>query len=98
MSRSKRNPITGDIETKETYLIGRPKKIEQQIKNKTMNLKLEEEINPLGESKYYLMWKKEGTDFFSPIGYYTEKDKALAAFETAKLGLEKSNTITIASI
>jgi len=98
MSRIKRNPITGDWETRESYLIGRPMKIEQQIKNKTMNLKLEEEINPLGESKYYLMWKKEGTDIFAPIGYYTEKDKALAAFETAKLGLEKSNTKTIASI
>ncbi len=63
-----------------------------------MNLKLEEEINPLGESKYYLMWKKEGSDIFQPIGFYTKKDKALTAFETAKLGLDKSTTQTILSI
>lgn len=62
-----------------------------------MNLKLEEEINPLGESKYYLMWRKEGSDVFQPIGFYTEKGKALAAFETAKRGIEKATTEIIAS-
>ena len=62
-----------------------------------MNLKLEEEINPLGQSKYYLLWKKEGSLVFQPIGYYTEKDKALEAFETAKQGIQKSTTQILAS-
>ena len=62
-----------------------------------MNLKLEEEINPLGQSKYYLLWRKEGSEVFQPIGFYTEKDQALAAFETAKQGIEKSTTQILAS-
>jgi hypothetical protein len=85
MSRIKRNPITGDFETKESYQIGRAKvnRTEQTMRT----LRIDKETTPLGETKFYLMYQPDEFAVWSPIGFSHDEATILSQYETAKANL-----------
>jgi hypothetical protein len=85
MSRIKRNPITGDFETKESYQIGRAKV--NRTKQTMRTLRIDKEITPLGETMFYLMYQPNEWSVFTAIGFSNKEETILSQYETAKANI-----------
>jgi hypothetical protein len=61
-------------------------------------LRIDKETNPLGETKYFLMYQTEDSPIFTPIGFSYDEATILEKYETAKaniLNLMKTTTEVI---
>jgi hypothetical protein len=85
MSRIKRNPITGDFETKDSYQIGRAKV--NRTKQTMRTLRIDKETNPLGETKFHLMYKPDEFSIWSPIAFSYHEATILEKYEIAKANI-----------
>jgi hypothetical protein len=92
MSRIKRNPITGDIEKRETYLIGRTKV--NRTKQTMRTLRIDKEITPLGETMFYLMYQPNEWSVFTAIGFSNKEEAILSQYETAKANIQNDKAKT----
>lgn len=57
-------------------------------------LRIDKETNPLGETKFYLMYQDENSPIFSPIGFSYDEATILQKYETAKENILKSAKTT----
>jgi hypothetical protein len=52
-------------------------------------LRIDKETNPLGETKYFLMYQTEDSPIFTPIGFSYDEATILEKYETAKANILK---------
>ena len=57
-------------------------------------LRIDKETNPLGETKFFLMYQTEGSPIFSPIGFSYDEATILEKYETAKANILKEMKTT----
>lgn len=50
-------------------------------------LRIDKETNPLGQTKFYLMYQEKEGGLFSPIGFSYEEEDILKQYEQAKANL-----------
>ena len=50
-------------------------------------LRIDKETNPLGQTKFYLMYQATENGVFSPIGFSYEEEEILKQYEQAKANL-----------
>ena len=92
MSRIKRNPITGDFETQGSYQIGRAER--NKTKQTMRTLRIDKETNPLGETKFHLMYQPDEFSIWSPIAFSYDEATILEKYETAKANIQNDKATT----